>query len=641
MKAVVRPLIALLMLVVASCSSGAAKPPPGGGGNTGTGGTNAGTAGTGGTGGSPSPGGAGGTGGTGGSASPAGAGGTGGSASPDGAAGTGGGAPDGAAGAGGSSPDGGADVPVVPGIIIQEDQPGFAAVDGKIFPRQGSTSITGYTGPGFADGDPGVGKTIAWSVKAETAGAYMLVWRYAFGGAAANTRDAKLLINGVTAADTVTFAYTTDWNMWQETPPLEVQLAAGSNFIQLSALGSSGLANIDYLQILGDGLTPDNPSFSLTVATSDPLAGTVSYTPMQTFYPAGAQVMLSATANAGYFFQSWTGDVPSATANTTITMSKNTVMTARFLPTGTVQDLSVVGYAAVQDDAGTPYLLNGGSLGPSVTATTLDDLKMYLGSPNPYVVSFSGLVMGADLIDVASNKTLLGVGSDAHLQGIELRFNGSRNVIVRNLAVSHVIADGAGIANDAIEITGGAKNIWIDHCELFADLTHGKDYYDGLLDIKNEASFITVSNCNVHDHYKVSLVSSGDEQVGDTVIRATYHHNYFHDVGSRLPSVRFGKAHVFNNYYLNIPNGSGVNCRMGAVVRVEGNYFDGVENPIVFLDSPTTGYWDVTGGNTFVNCTGSQPTTSTGMLTPPYQYTVDAVADVPTAVPAVAGVGKL
>jgi len=633
MKPFVRPLFVLAMLAVANCSSGAGKQTLGGGGNSGTAGTGAGTAGTGG---SSAPAGGGGTGGTGG---------TGGSTSPDGAAGTGGAggssSPDGAAGSGGTVPDGGADAPVLPGIIIQEDQPGFAAVDGKVYPRQGSTSITGFTGTGFADGDPGVGKTIAWSVKAETAGTYKLVWRYAFGGAAANTRDGKLLINGVTAADAVTFAYTTDWSNWQETPPLDVQLAAGSNFIQLSALGASGLANFDYLQILGDGLTPDNPSFSLTVATSDPMAGTVSYTPVQTFYPAGALVMLTATANAGYFFQSWTGDAPSATAATTITMSKNMVMTARFLPTGTVQDPAVVGYAAVQDDAGTPYLLNGGSLGPSVSAATLDDLKMYLGSPNPYVVSFSGLVMGADLIDVTSNKTLIGVGSDAHLQGIELRVNGARNVIIRNVAVSHVIADGSGIANDAIEITGGARNIWIDHCELYADTTHGKDYYDGLLDIKNEASFITVSSCNIHDHYKVSLISSGDEQVADSVIRATYHHNYFHDVGSRLPSIRFGKAHVFNNYYLNVPNGSGVNCRMGAVARVEGNYFQGVEDPIVFLDSPMTGYWDVTGGNTFVSCTGSQPTTSTGTLTPPYTYTVDPVANVPTAVPAVAGLGKL
>ena len=98
---------------------------------------------------------------------------------------------------------------------------------------------------------------------------------------------------------------------------------------------------------------------------------------------------------------------------------------------------------------------------------------------------------------------------------------------------------------------------------------------------------------------------------------------------------------MFNNYYLNIPDGSGVNSRMGAVVRVEGNHFQSMENPIVFLDSAKTGYWDVTGGNTFVSCTGSQPTTSTGQLTPPYPYTLDPVADVPTAVPAAAGVGKI
>ena len=619
MKAVVRPLLALAILFAGGCSSGANKPTPGGGGNTGTAGT-----------------GIGGMGGTGGSlpdaaAGMGGAAGTGGSASPDAAAGTG----------GAGTPDAAPDVPVGPGVtVIQEDQPGFAAVDGKVYPRQGSTSVTGYTGTGFADGDPGMGKTIAWSVKAETAGTYKLIWRYAFGGLAANTRDGRLVINGVTAADAVTFAYTTDWNMWQETPALDVQLSAGSNFIQIVALGASGLANIDYLEIVGEGITPDNPSFSLTVASNDAAAGSVTWTPMQAFYPAGASVMLTAAANTGYFFQSWTGDSPSATAATTITMTKNMVLTARFLPTGTVQDPALVGYAAIQDDAGTPYLLHGGSLGPTVTASTLDELKMYLGSPNPYVVTVSGLIMGADSVDVKSNKTLLGVGTDAHLQGIELSMNGSRNIIIRNIAVSHVIADGAGTSNDAIVMTG-AMNVWIDHCDLYSDRTSGKDYYDGLIEIKNGASFVTVSRCHIHDHFKVSLISSGDEQVGDTVIRATYHHNYFHNCGSRLPSIRFGKAHVFNNYYINNADGSGVNSRMGAVVRVEGNHFENSENPICFLDSSKTGTWDVTGGNTFVNCTGMQPTTSTGMLTPPYPYTLDAVGDVPTAVPAAAGVGKL
>ena len=69
------------------------------------------------------------------------------------------------------------------------------------------------------------------------------------------------------------FPYTTDWNNWQVTPPLAVQLAAGSNFIQLQATSASGLANIDYIEIRGEGITPDNPSFSLTVAANDPAGG--------------------------------------------------------------------------------------------------------------------------------------------------------------------------------------------------------------------------------------------------------------------------------------------------------------------------------------------------------------------------------
>src|SRR4029077_18592946 len=99
--------------------------------------------------------------------------------------------------AGGTDDSAAADAPGGPFIIIQEDQKGFDAVDGKILPRQGSTTVTGYTGTGFADGDTGLGKTISWSINVANAGTYLLAWRYAFGGAAANTRDARLVVNGV------------------------------------------------------------------------------------------------------------------------------------------------------------------------------------------------------------------------------------------------------------------------------------------------------------------------------------------------------------------------------------------------------------------------------------------------------------
>src|SRR5215471_7949869 len=127
---------------------------------------------------------------------------------------------------------------VAGGAIIQENENRFDAIEGTI-----STSVAGYTGLGFADSDPGIGKTISWSVKADAEGPYSLVFRYAFGGAPENVRDARLRINGQVAAEMVAFPYTTTWDNWQETPPLSVQLAAGSNFIQLEALAAGGLAN--------------------------------------------------------------------------------------------------------------------------------------------------------------------------------------------------------------------------------------------------------------------------------------------------------------------------------------------------------------------------------------------------------------
>ena len=46
--------------------------------------------------------------------------------------------------------------PAAEGLIVQENGLGFCAVDGIILPQEGSTSITGYTGEGFADVGIGV-----------------------------------------------------------------------------------------------------------------------------------------------------------------------------------------------------------------------------------------------------------------------------------------------------------------------------------------------------------------------------------------------------------------------------------------------------------------------------------------------------
>ena len=33
-----------------------------------------------------------------------------------------------------------------------------------------------------------------------------------------------------------------------------------------------------------------------------------------------------------------------------------------------------------------------------------------------------------------------------------------------------------------------SNNVWIDHCDVSSDRDHDKDYYDGLIDVRNPQS---------------------------------------------------------------------------------------------------------------------------------------------------------
>jgi len=76
--------------------------------------------------------------------------------------------------------------------------------------------------------------------------------------------------------------------------------------------------------------------YQLSVATSPSVGGTV--TPATgTFYNSGAMVTVTAKANSGYAFSSWTGPVASTSgATTTVTMNAAQSVTANFSPTTAV-----------------------------------------------------------------------------------------------------------------------------------------------------------------------------------------------------------------------------------------------------------------------------------------------------------------
>jgi pectate lyase len=279
----------------------------------------------------------------------------------------------------------------------------------------------------------------------------------------------------------------------------------------------------------------------------------------------------------------------------------------------------------------------GGRGGSTVTVTSLSALQTAAASSSPMIIQISGRITGSDIVRVESNKTIVGLGSTGELVGIELGLADSSNIIIRNLKISGVLASNHD--GDAIHLQN-THNVWIDHCELFAEPPQTQpdvDLYDGLVDITRDCSFITISWCYFHDSWKTSLIGSSDDDNFDR--RTTFHHNFYQNVNSRVPSYRFGVGHVFNNYYLDVLT-SGVNTRMGAVLRIEGNVFERVDDPITSIDSDNDGFWDVR-DNQFINCTGSQPTSSNGSFNPPYNYPLDSSANVRAIVRQWAGVGKI
>ena len=466
------------------------------------------------------------------------------------------------------------------GIIIQEYEPGFCSVDGII-----DTDVPGYTGDGFANADIAAGTSALWNIECNEDDTYRMYWRYANGGGSGDLVS-EVWVNEIPIIFDFSFDHTGTWTNWTESDTLTLDLEAGENRIRLVSVSPSGLANIDFFHVISDGVQPAAcaPSYALKFSQNLEDAGVISIQPEQPYYDEGDTIKVTATANPGYFFQSWSGGVTSTDPIYTFVVRSGADIEALFYPTGTTAVDGVVGYATVQDDRGTPFLMTGGQSGDTVEANSFSMLKTFLEHSDPFVVTVSDKIIATGQINIASDKTLVGLGDSAHLEGIRLKINDADNVILQNMTFSKVVQF------DEIEINN-AHHIWIDHCEFFTDRDNGPEYYDGLLDIKNASSFITVSNTEFHDHFKSVLISSGDDSFQDTVTRITFYRNYFHDLGSRTPLLRFGKAHIFNNYFKRCT--SGINSRMGACIRVEENYFLRVSNAVRSDMSDEIGYFQL------------------------------------------------
>ncbi|MDW8810142.1 polysaccharide lyase family 1 protein [Streptomyces scabiei] len=275
----------------------------------------------------------------------------------------------------------------------------------------------------------------------------------------------------------------------------------------------------------------------------------------------------------------------------------------------------------------------GGSAGP-VTVSTLAAFRTAVAGDNAKIVRVSGLITLSGQVDIGSNTTVLGVGSSSGFTGGGLRIKERTNVVVRNLNISKPVAPADGITVQE------STKVWIDHNSFSADRTHDKDHYDGLLDINHGSDHVTVSWNTFKEHFKGSLVGHSDKNASEDTghLKVTYHHNRFSNVYSRIPSLRFGTGHFYNNYV----DGAETAChsRMGAQMLVENNVFRNTGVAVTTnRSSDADGFANLRG-----NDLGGAATeiSRVGTFTaPPYGYTAEPASSVVSSVTSGAGAGKL
>lgn len=92
------------------------------------------------------------------------------------------------------------------------------------------------------------------------------------------------------------------------------------------------------------------------------------------------------------------------------------------------------------------------------------------------------------------------------LNGVGLLFRKQKNLIIRNIVSSSVVAaNGDALTIDVSDFLDredceygadklqASSNVWVDHCDFSSAKGSDKDFYDGLVDVTHGSDFVTIS----------------------------------------------------------------------------------------------------------------------------------------------------
>ena len=157
---------------------------------------------------------------------------------------------------------------------------------------------------------------------------------------------------------------------------------------------------------------------------------------------------------------------------------------------------------------------------------------------------------------VTSDKTIDGRGAQVHVVGAQITLQNVRNVILHNLHIHDAARRGGGVIRDSKHHWGlrgesdgdgvsvmGSSDIWIDHVSM-------RSCADGLVDVVDGSTAVTISNGHFTRHDHVMLFGASDAAVKDKAMQVTVAFNHFgKGLVQRMPRCRHGFFHVVNNDY--------------------------------------------------------------------------------------------
>lgn len=147
------------------------------------------------------------------------------------------------------------------GVVIQENKPGFAGVDGTI-----DNTYSGFAGDGFAHTANTNGASVYWSLYFDSSVVKSFTFRYA----GTNGGTADLIVNGTNVVSNIQFPSTGSLSNWDFVTVYASVLPGPSN-VRLQSTSSNGLPNLDSLELVGGDVIPP-PQLSVISLSDEQMA---------------------------------------------------------------------------------------------------------------------------------------------------------------------------------------------------------------------------------------------------------------------------------------------------------------------------------------------------------------------------------